>query len=181
MVLLAATVMLSVACGDGRTAQLDSVDMVDASVATPTADGAKQGSVLAAARVATARDALKLTERAGAWTATHHAQGFSTRIGREGASLESLSEGWRLGLHVAQVGRAGVMQIVTSAQPIAQGERVEIPRAAGVREWFAHDSRGLEHGVDVDARPPGDELSVSVRTCYRLAGSPRYEAPKKCL
>ncbi|MFI5299821.1 MAG: hypothetical protein ACHREM_17170 [Polyangiales bacterium] len=41
--------------------------------------------------------------------------------------------------------------------------KVRLDRGLGVTEWFAHDSRGLEHGFEVESKPDGDgDLVVEI-------------------
>ncbi|MFI5298783.1 MAG: hypothetical protein ACHREM_11860 [Polyangiales bacterium] len=61
-----------------------------------------------------------------------------------------------LDLHVARVGRPGALRSVGSNGVSAGASKVRIDRGLGVIEWFAHDSRGLEHGFEIESKPDGD-------------------------
>jgi hypothetical protein len=91
--LLSLASLLVTGCG----AQPVAVDLGDASVA-PSARlrAGEEAALTTAAKHAVERDALRLTEHRGAWTAAHLTQGFSTRIDARGASLQGLdAPAWR--------------------------------------------------------------------------------------
>ncbi len=141
------------ACGHPTAPDaLDSPGSPDAAAPSPAARTMAQG-------------ALTLRESAGGWTATHRAQGFSTRVDAEGAKLAALDGRWTLGLHVTRVGRRGALRRATSAGLAERAGTIRLDRGDGVHEWFVHDARGLEQGVELEARPSGEGgLVVDVAT-----------------
>ncbi|MFI5302653.1 MAG: hypothetical protein ACHREM_31580, partial [Polyangiales bacterium] len=150
--------VLVLGCGSHVPASSDA----DASVATSAESlSARVGSPIASrAGQALSSAALRLTEHQGTWTATHPAQGFSTRIDDRGAALRDADGRWSLDLHASRVGRRGAMRALEGATTSSANGRVQLDRGQGVTEWFVHDARGLEHGIDVRTRPAGDGALV---------------------
>ncbi|MFI5299509.1 MAG: hypothetical protein ACHREM_15575 [Polyangiales bacterium] len=154
---------LTTGCGQRAAAVGTTIDRGDASVATSAKTLAQGTAATAITGRSGSADALRLTEHGGTWTATNSAQGFSTKIGRVGAIVEDLSARWKLGLHLTKIGRPGALFSVSSVGVAGSEREVRIDRGNGVQEWFVHDLRGLEQGIDVETRPSGPgELLVEV-------------------
>jgi hypothetical protein len=158
---------IALGCGARGSAAQSGGGSLDASVPLALATqsqadddrAADKMRVIAASREAMARDASTLTEHQGAWIATHFGQGYETRVDATGATMQSAQgQAWKLALHVTSVGRAGAMHPMPSRAPGVQAHagRVELARGDGVREWYFHDARGLEQGVDLAKKPAGD-------------------------
>lgn len=87
--------------------------------------------------------------------------------------LSVRSQDFELGLRLTSFGRRGSAAPVAEVAPVRDGARWLFSRRDHV-EWATLDERGLEHGVDVPARPPGvGPLELRVRfvgLSPRLAG-----------
>ncbi|MFI5298144.1 MAG: FG-GAP repeat protein, partial [Polyangiales bacterium] len=142
------------ACGQSASSSSRATD-ADASVTS--------GAVVSSPAVAFGATS-KLVARDGAWHATSRRNGYSTTVDGRGATLAGLrGSNWTLGLHATRVGRDGAMTEVATSAPTELDDRVVIAHGAGLSEWFVHDARGLEHGVDLANRPSGaGDLVVDV-------------------
>jgi hypothetical protein len=70
------------------------------------------------------------------------------------------------------IGRRGSMRALGATAPRVAGPEVRFARAPGVVEWWRSLPSGLEHGVTVDAGPPGDgPLVLEMRTNARASMS----------
>ncbi len=96
--------------------------------------------------------------RAQAWSASHRGFGFDTVVDREGAHLTAPGGAWSSTLRLDRLGRAGATRRIATPTPTLRGARVELEHGGGVREWFEHGVDGLEHGVDLRERVPGEGL-----------------------
>ncbi|MFI5297768.1 MAG: hypothetical protein ACHREM_06675 [Polyangiales bacterium] len=140
---------------------------VDAALAKPSigVEGSAMTVATSARTISTsaiATDPLKFAERNGAFVASNAVQRFATTIDKSGASLVSNAGAWTFSMHVARVGRDHAMRDVSSAAPVARDARIELAHG-DVAEWYRHDARGLEQGVDIAARPTGaGDLVVEV-------------------
>ena len=66
-------------------------------------------------------------------------------------------------LAVVAVGRDGAMRPTASSTPEVHGAEVRTARGAGIREWWRSLPSGLEHGVTIEERSPGEgDLWVEV-------------------
>jgi hypothetical protein len=141
----------SCANGSGRLVE------TDASVLEPPAPPST-------GRAATSPALSFVGTTAGTFAARNAAQRFETVVDARGAHVTSAGAPWSLGLHLARVGRKSAMREAPATAPAARADRVELARP-DAREWFAHDARGLEQGVDLAERPEGDgELVLEVAT-----------------
>lgn len=83
---------------------------------------------------------------------------FSSR----GAQLDV--DGTEVSMFVAAIGRDGAPIRLDRGTPEIDGAEVRTSIAAGVVEWWRQLAAGLEHGVTIDVRPPGDgALRVEVQ------------------
>lgn len=81
-----------------------------------------------------------------------------TSLGAAFTSRGALLEvpGGRVAMFVAAIGRDGAPVELERRAPDVDGAEVRTPLAAGIVEWWRSLAGGLEHGVTIDARPPGD-------------------------
>ncbi|MFI5300706.1 MAG: hypothetical protein ACHREM_21700, partial [Polyangiales bacterium] len=151
---LLACVLSCASRGDGEPQR----NALDASIAESNA--ATHGSAIDDASIAVTSagvaDPLTLTaDGNGAFVARHAWHRFATKIDSSGATLSGPGNAWSAGLHLARIGREGVMRDVDRPAPAARSRRIELTHE-GVTEWYVHDSRGLEQGFDVATRPGGE-------------------------
>jgi hypothetical protein len=85
-----------------------------------------------------------------------------------------------MAIHAARVGRSAAMRELPSIAASERAGRVELDRGAAVREWFSQDTRGLEHGVHLGARPAGEGDSlVEIATDGRAPVSRDTPSPSR--
>src|SRR5262249_12255412 len=88
------------------------------------------------------------------------------------------SGGELLSLRLAAIGRGAERAAVAPGEVTSERERVAI-RREGVVEWFRNTPDGLEHGLDLSERPPGDgplviELALGGATAAQPAQFLRF-------
>lgn len=91
----------------------------------------------------------------GRWVASNPAQGFEATFTHEGVVVE-IGGHAPLAIVLAGLssGRGDSGNDLAPAVPAAEGRRVDYSRGS-TTEWFANDSRGLEHGFVLET-PPGE-------------------------
>ena len=93
----------------------------------------------------------------GHWTAHSPGQQWTTRFDGRGFVAQPSGADWRWGLELEHVSLGAWQWAVeeSDASAKADGNRLNIPRGAGVTEWFVNDGRGLEQGWTITERPAG--------------------------
>lgn len=98
---------------------------------------------------------------------------LGARFTRIGLQVEAVAP---LTLRATNIGRGTSIEPLEAVEPSSDGGRV-VYAHAGIDEWFAQGAAGIEHGLDVDAPPPGarsERLRVVVAATTTLV--PTLEA-----
>lgn len=136
------------------------------SAACPGDDGALPPAGLSAADWSDIQEAHRpqwnAVERVdGGFVARNAAQRWRAHFDGRGFTVRPDAASWTWGLELLAYGRAGSERAVAeSARASGAGERVTYDWDSTLREWYANDSRGLEHGFTLSARPPADDCDA---------------------
>ncbi len=124
----------------------------------PTASSVVLPAGLQAAISATLGKAYRIASGpGGALEARNPRQDLEARFSAKGIGVRPSQGQWSFDLSVARYGREGQLFSVRTAQPLAQGARVEYPREA-FTEWYENRPQGVEQGFTLPSPPPGAGL-----------------------
>jgi hypothetical protein len=99
------------------------------------------------------------------------AAGVEGAFGIGGPSL-SLGNGHAISVRFEGMGREVQSAFAHEEAPRSVGNEIRYPRATGVVEWWRRAQRGLEQGLTIETRPPGDgplTVAVSVQGTLHVA------------
>jgi uncharacterized repeat protein (TIGR01451 family) len=82
---------------------------------------------------------------------------LQARFSAEGIGVRPTKGEWSFELSLTRYGRQRQLGAVSTAQPLAQGARVEYERAT-FTEWYENRLQGIEQGFTLAAPPPGHGL-----------------------
>ncbi|MEZ5402355.1 MAG: BACON domain-containing carbohydrate-binding protein [Bryobacteraceae bacterium] len=103
------------------------------------------------------RHSYSIEADSGEFRAANPAQGWLLRFDGRGVSVAPREASWSWGLDLESFGRAKRNVALGPAAAVAgSGQTLTYRWGAGLEEWYFNDSRGLEHGFRVNARPAGD-------------------------
>ncbi|MDB6131952.1 MAG: Integrin alpha beta-propellor repeat protein, partial [Verrucomicrobiales bacterium] len=104
------------------------------------------------------------------WMGSNPGQRLDTRFDGRGFVARPKDGGWEWGLELKSYGFAGQERAVTG-QPVieAAGSRLSYQWDGMLREWWVNDSRGLEHGFTLQARPPHDPAADNAQSSPLLS------------
>ncbi|RKY16422.1 MAG: hypothetical protein DRQ55_18055 [Planctomycetota bacterium] len=101
------------------------------------------------------RHAVRATQ--GGHVARNPGQRWQTRFDGRGFSTQPDASGWTWGLELLRFGFEGSQQALSQpARVTAAGSRLAYDWDERLTEWYLNDTRGLEHGYTVHARPGAD-------------------------
>ena len=119
----------------------------------------------------------------GGHLAANPSQQWRTRFDGRGFTIRSDAAAWEWGLELRGYGFPGHERLVApDARPrhaCGGSQRLAYHWDDNLEEWFVNDSRGLEHGFTLDARPPAapslDSQSSSLAFLLAVRGGLRPE------
>jgi hypothetical protein len=92
----------------------------------------------------------------GGWQARNPGQQWTTKFDGRGFLAQPKGAEWQWGLELRSYGFPGAERAVDGVPAVkAEGQRLSYQWDATVQEWWVNDTRGLEHGFTVKARPAG--------------------------
>ena len=103
----------------------------------------------------------------GGYRARNYGQQWVTRFDGRGFDITPDAGLWRWGLELRSYGFPGQERVVKNARANADVEKLAYQWDPLMTEWFVNETRGLEHGFTIAARPGKSALSLTLHLALR--------------
>ncbi len=114
----------------------------------------------------------KATQTSEGFLAKNPGQAWTIHFDGTGFLVQPETQSWTWGLQLQSYGFVGALRTFDHAPECkAQGGEVTYAWNENLSEWYINDSRGLEHGYDLKARPQGHEPGAPLTFQLEVQGT----------
>lgn len=102
------------------------------------------------------------------WHAPNAAAGYDAFVSEAGVSL-AIDDNAQISLHSYSVGYGRDLRAIGQGEVSGDGQKIQVLRDGGVREWFVNGPDGLEHGFTLSEPPGTREHGVPLRLALQIS------------